>query len=189
MRYISIDTETGGIGLDKSLLTLSMIYVEIQGGKPHILERFNLSLIPDDGIYRVTAGALDINKINLVDLAKVAITYKEAGTKVYNKLKSWYVDNNSVMPVPIGKNVYFDLTQIWDKLLSRGAWESFVSYRVLDLSSVVQFMKFAGKMPESVGGSLSSVCEYLNVKVGNLHEAEADALMTLYCLQGFKEFV
>jgi len=98
--FLALDTETGGIGPDKSLLTLYAVALDdnlnpvafsgddfkVAGG---ILE-LDLKLKPDDGIYRVTGEALGINGINLSEHDKEAIPCKKAGTLLYEFLERCY---------------------------------------------------------------------------------------------------
>lgn len=104
-RYIALDVETGGIGLDKSLLTA---YFAVMDQNMTILDELYLHTKPDDGIYQVTADALRINGINLVDHESVAITYKEAGQKLYSFLSKHSAGGQYKM-IPIGHNVAFDI--------------------------------------------------------------------------------
>lgn len=89
MKYIVIDTETGGIGRDVSLLSA---YFGVLDENFNLLDELELFVRPDNHIYQVTAEALGINKINLVEHEKKAVTYKEAGTKLFN-----FIEKNSTV--------------------------------------------------------------------------------------------
>ena len=171
--YLFLDTETGGIGLDKSLLTASFVFTDRNF---QIKEELNLSLIPDDGIYRVTPEGMEVNKINLCELAKGALTYKKAGTELYRFLQKCYSRNSGNKIVPVGHGMSGDLDHLFDKLLNRLSWENHVSYRRLDTSTLAQYLKMIGYIPEGVSGSLSSLAEYfnLNINEGDLHTARGD---------------
>lgn len=186
--YVSIDTETGGIGLDKSLLTLAFV---LYSDELRQVDKLCLAVKPDDGIYHVTGRAMEINKIDLAKHDKIAIPYKQAGTKIYETVSWWSkIQTGGIQHlVPIGKNVHGDIDHICDKLMKRATWEQFVSYRLLDVSSVLQFLKLAGKMPLDISGSLQSICEHFGIKTDNLHEAEADAVMTVDALTELRNLV
>jgi hypothetical protein len=70
-KYIVIDGEFGGIGLDKSILTFYFMVMDDQENK---VDELDLKLKSKDGIYRVEARALEINKIDLIKHDQMAIT-------------------------------------------------------------------------------------------------------------------
>jgi hypothetical protein len=181
--YIIVDTETGGIGLDKSLLTASFFIADDQF---KVKQKLNLFLKPNDGVYHVDAGGLLVNKIDLVKHDNIAKTYKVSGTVLYDFLREWSQCGFNKLTV-VGKNVYFDLTHIWDKLLGRGSWETFCSYQLLDLSSVWRWLEITGKVPKLESTSLGALAEYLEVEVGEPHTAYGDVVTTLNIARGIKE--
>lgn len=178
--FLIFDTETGGIGLDKSLLTA---YFLICDEKLEKIGDLYLHVKPDDGVYHVTGEAMGINQINLVEHDKIAIPYKKAGTMLYQFLESCYRNQKEHM-VPVGHGMTGDLNHIWQSLLGQKAWESFVSYRRLDTSVALQFLKSCGLFPETVSGSLESLVEYFKIeKVGELHTAKTDTICTCEVLK------
>lgn len=177
--YLSIDTETFGLGLESTLLTTSYIIAD-ENFKVDF--SFVVRLKPNDGIYHGTPYSLDINKIDLVEHDKVATSYREAGTILYNLLNS-ASDKGKNKLIVIGKNVHFDLTHIWDKLIGRATWETFCSYQLLDLTSVWKFLEITGKVPVLPSTSLGSLCDFLSVDKGTSHDAYSDALATLNCMK------
>ena len=173
--YLILDTETGGIGTDKSLLTA---YFMVCDDKFKKIDDLYLFVKPDDGIYRVTGEAMGINKIDLVEHDKKAITYKKAGTVLYQFLSASFARKMERM-VPVGHGMSGDLDHIFDKLIGRSTWETFVSYRRLDTSVALQFLKSCGMFPETVSGSLESLVTHYDIKRdGELHDAKVDAQLT-----------
>lgn len=173
--YLIFDTETGGIGLDKSLLTAYFMVCDNEFKK---IDELYLYVKPDDGIYRVTGEAMGINKINLVEHDKKAITYKKAGTALYQFIEKNFEYRKDRM-VPVGHGMSGDLDHIFDKLMGRSTWETFVSYRRLDTSVALQFLKSCNVFPEIVSGSLESLVEHFGIKRnGELHDAKVDAELT-----------
>ena len=87
-KYIVFDVETGGIGLDKSLLSACFLYCQydVKNDEYEIIDGLDLKIKPNDDVYHVTAQGMQINGIDLVEHDKVAITEKQAGTKLYDKL-------------------------------------------------------------------------------------------------------
>lgn len=169
----------GGVDLDKSLLTLGMVICD---DNFDILEKHHVKLKPNDGIYRVTAEALSINKINLVEHDKEAINYKLAGTNLYSILYR-LSDGGKNKLVIVGKQVAGDLRFIWEYLIGRNTWETFCSYRLLDVSSIFMFLRAKGIYPEDMNGSLSDLCKYYSIDCSNQHDALFDAEITIEVLK------
>ncbi len=177
--YIAVDTETGGIGPEVSLLT-AYFYVMDQNFKK--VADLSLAIKPDNDIYHVTAEALSINKINLIEHQKTAISSSEAGMKLRNFLVE-LTNQGATKLVPIGHNVAFDLEKIYANVLNKKEAQKYVSYRLLDTGVIAQFMKAAGILPDSVSGSLESLVLYFGVEKQVAHTAEGDVLMTVGVLQ------
>lgn len=172
-KYISLDCETGGIGLDKSLLTVGLV---LYNENLEEVDYVHYYVKPNDGVYLVTGKALEINQINLETHDKRAFTYRECGTSLYKLLNTWS-DNGYSKLIPIGKQISGDLAQIWDKLITRSTWENFVSYRVIEVSSVMLFLQQIKLLPE-FKGSLSDCANHYKIPTEGLHDALADARMT-----------
>lgn len=189
--YIFFDTETGGIGLDKSLLT---VFFLVTDDKLQTIEELSLFLKPDDGIYRVTGEALSINHINLEQHDSIAVTYSDGARTLYNFLNN-HSKRGAIKLIPVGHNCGFDIAQINDKLVKRPTWENFVSYRPLDTQVVGQYLILIGAVDGSrTSGSLKSLGEYFLVSseelgyagTGLLHDARYDTLLTRAVLRVMK---
>lgn len=177
-RYIAFDVETGGLGNDVSLLTA---YFCILNNKLEIINELDLSLKPDDSIYKVTAEGLLVNNINIVELEKKAITYKEAKSLLFNFLKNNYRDEKFI---PIGQNIIFDVLFIKNTIISSGSWDQFVSNKPLDTMYIARFLKETGKYDDVKSISLSNLVEYFDISVpGNPHEAKYDTLASIEVLK------
>lgn len=175
--YLFLDNEMGGLEKDKhSLLT---VYLMMTDDNYNVISDLYLFLKPEDGVYKVCAEAMAINKIDLVAHDKKAITYKQGGTTLFNWLKQ-LTDNGKVKATVVGHGIYGDVDWIIYHLISRGSWEVFTSYRKLDTSAVAQFLKSVGLFPESVSGSLVSLAKYYNVDVDEnaAHDAKYDTELT-----------
>lgn len=177
---ISIDVETGGLGLDKSLLSLAIVPVKDNFDLLEVLP-LDIKIKPDDKLYKCTAEALAINKINLVDHDAKAITYKESGTILYKYLEQLYVFNDKEKLIVLGKNVHFDLQFIWEYLIGRATWETFCSYQLLDVSSLWLYLRLIDIVPKLEKTSLSNLASYfgINLTKYNLHTALGDSLLTI----------
>lgn len=177
--YIALDTETGGIGPDVSLLTA---YFAILDANLNIIDELSLAIKPDDHIYHVTAEALNINKINLIEHEAVATTAGAAG----KQLREFLIENSnngSLKLIPVGHNVHGDLEKIYSEVLNRKEAQNYISYRLLDTGVIAQFMKACGRLPETISGSLGSLVEHFNVQKREAHNAKNDTLMTVAVLK------
>lgn len=178
--FLSIDTETGGIGLDKSLLTAYLLVFDDQFNE---IAELDLILKPNDGIYTLSAEGMGINKINIVENDAKAITYKQAGTTIYDFLKK-YSNQGADKLVCVGQGVKFDVLQITDKLVSEETFNQFCKYRVLDTGTICIFYQMLGILPKDLEGSLKSLSEYYGINVeGELHTARADARIAMPLLK------
>lgn len=61
-KYLALDCEMGGLGLDTSLLSVGLVVAD-ENFKVVSTKEFLVK--PDDGIYRVTGTGLGVNKIDL----------------------------------------------------------------------------------------------------------------------------
>lgn len=180
---IAFDTETGGIGDDKSLLTAYFALVKYENGAFTKLDELDLKIKPDNDLYCVTAESLEITEIDLRQHNRGAIYQKRAGTMLYDKLRQWYDISCKNKLIPVGHNAAFDIRKICTCLVNRGSWEQYVSYRVLDTCVIAQFYRLTGKLPENLACSLVTLGEYFNVQVnGAPHEAKYDTLVTVAVL-------
>jgi len=174
----------GGLERDKySLLTVYLLATDDQFNE---IGSLYLHLKPEDGIYRVCGEAMNVNRIDLKVHDRLAITYKEGGTKLYNWLKD-LTDNGKNKFTVVGHGVYGDVEWIiyTGNLMSRGSWETFTSYRKLDTQAVCQFLKACGLFPETVSGSLISIAQYFGIAVDEnaAHDAKYDTELTFKVFQ------
>lgn len=167
-------------GLEKDQYSLLTVYLVMTDDNFNILGDLYLYLKPNDGIYKVCARAMEVNKINLVEHDKKAITYKEGATALYNFL-SKHTDGGKIKATVVGHGIYGDVEWILHHLISRNSFENFTSYRKLDTSSTCQFLKSVGLFPEDVSGSLVSLAKHFKVTVDEslAHDAKYDTLLTL----------
>lgn len=180
-KYVFFDNETGGIGLKYSLLTT---YFTVTDENFIPIDSLDLTLKPDDGDYIVCGEAMRVNRIDLSTHDIGACTYKDAKPKLYDFLKRNSSAGN-IKLIPCGQGIRGDIEQIIDKLISKGSWETFCSYRVFDTSVFAQGLKIAGIFPKEVSGSLSSMADYFGIVYDKniLHTASGDTLVTIKVAQ------
>jgi len=181
-KYIAFDCETGG--LDTGVNSLLTVYFVIFDKNFRVLGELDLKIKPDKGNhYVVDAGALAINKIDLVKHDAVATTLSQAKSDLYNFLQTHNTDGK-IKLIPVGHNIYFDEECVIANLISRANWHKFVSYRRLDTGVILQFLKLAGLLPVNISGSLASIVEFFNIpKGGDLHDAKTDTVATVKVLR------
>ncbi|CAM6003858.1 unnamed protein product [Sphagnum balticum] len=168
---VGIKEETGGLTEECSLLSA---HFAVCDASFNILDELELFTKPNDGYYNVSAEALGVNKINLIEHDKVAKTYSEAGQELRNFL--WkYSQNGKIKLVPVGKNVGFDVLKINNTILGKKTWSMFTSYRLYDITGLVIYLKRKGKLPLEAPDSLSKLAEYFGIQ-GEWHTARGDNL-------------
>jgi hypothetical protein len=122
-------------------------------------------------IYRVTASALAINNINLIEHDKVALTKDAAGGMLreflwkYKPTKGWLM--------PMGKNVKGDIDWVNEHLLGKKEWGKIVSYRVYDITTMITMAKRAGKLAADAPEGLCELATFLGFKFVP-HTADGD---------------
>lgn len=168
--YVAIDTEHGGFIPSPTLLES---YFGIYNDKWELIDQVLLKTKPDNGVYRVSAQALEVNKIDIIQHDKEAVSFKEAGGSLYGLLDE-HSQGGKYKLIPVGHNVPGDIMLINEHILNHGAWTKHVSYRVLDTGSVGQYLRAKGIIPQDIKGSLGALCEFFNVPLLNAHTAKAD---------------
>lgn len=169
--YLPFDTETGGIRGDVCLLSA---HFAVADKDFNILDELDLLVKPDDGHYMLTARALEINKIDIMAHDKVAIEYKKAGGMIRDFI--WkHSDNGKIKLMPVGKNVAFDVLKVTDNLLNSKTFHQYVSYRVYDITTLVELVKRAGLLPYGAPDSLEELCHHYEIPI-DAHTAKGDNL-------------
>lgn len=175
--YLFLDDEMGG--LEKEKYSLLTVYLMATDDNFNVIGDLYLYLKPDDGIYRVCASAMNVNKIDLVQHETRAIPYKEGGSKLYKWLQG-LTDDGKTKAIVVGHGVHGDIDWIVHHLLNIGSWEKFTSYRKLDTSVVCQFLKTCNLFPADVSGSLISLAKHFNIEIDEncAHDAKYDTEIT-----------
>ena len=174
MKLLGIDTESS-TGIGNSILTLNMSIID---DNFDIAESLNLKLKPDPiegrSLYTVDAEAMEVNKIDLAKHDAEAITYKQSKTIIYEWLEQMYEEYGFL--TPFGNCIQGDIDSIIALTITKNSWNNFVSYNSIELLSIGNFLKFAGKIPEDQSLSLSKLAEFLGVKIDTnlVHSAEYD---------------
>lgn len=185
-KYIVLDTETGGLRPKTASLLTAYFAVMSQSGE--LLGELDLVLKPEaDTPFLLSAGAMAVNKIDIAEHSKKAVSYLEGSRLLLEFLQQFAGPKNQLTPV--GHNIEFDLGFIYEYLMRQEGWEHFVSYRKLDTAAVAGFCKYSGKIPPKQSLSLGVLAKHLGIQVNdsNLHSAKEDAQLTWQVLQSLQK--
>ena len=179
MNYLFVDTETGGLDADSdSILSLGCAVAS----KDKILKTLEIK-IKEPCI--LISGGLDVNKIDLNEHMKEALTPDEAVKKFLSfALETPDIYRNELGKIILfGHNVYFDIVFI-KRLFSftKYNFKDTFSHRNLDTSSILKYLCFKNILKEDIS-SLSSAIKYFGIKGGRRHEASGDAVLTAKLFQ------
>lgn len=176
-KYLGYDAETGGLfARQHSLLTLYMASAVLEFGKFRVLRDLDLKIKPnDDECYNVTAGALAVNKIDLIKHDKEAITIDAAAEKVYYFLKEESEDGRNKL-IRMGQNEPFDKDFLINHLLKEKILRLFTDYHTRDTAVVAGFLKDKGLLPVHASISLKNLAKALGISVpdSDWHTAKGD---------------
>lgn len=174
--YLAMDNETGGLADNISLLSS---YLEVFDDDFNSIDSLELYVKPNDGVYLVQAEGMSINKIDLIEHDKIAITYSEAGQKLFKFLQK-NSNDGEIKLIPVGKQVHGDVRWLQQHLLGKKTMDKFVSYRQIDITGLAMGLQIKGKLPSDLSLSLSSLVKYFGVEIpGNAHEAKYDTQATI----------
>lgn len=183
MRLIAFDLETGGLTKDKSPLTAFFIVFD-EGF--NVLGELDLKIKPNgNDPYIVTAGALEVNGIDLVEHNKQAVPLDEAKKRLYEFLKEHSQDGTYKL-IPVGQNINFDIEFVTEHFMSLNSWKKFCSYHVLDTAGIATLFKLAGIIPIKNKTRLSALADFFNVKSKAFHTAKDD---TVACVKILKKMI
>lgn len=197
--YLFMDTETGGLTTDHSLLTASFIPVDKQfqvvpmtyfdpltGQMTQTESGLYIGIKHDQ--YVVSKEALAVNKINITDHDHTAVPLAAARELVKSFISSVLQVFNRKYLVPAGHNVAFDAGFVKAYLLTSDEWEKFFCYPALDTASIARFLNAAGYI--GGGYSLTSLRDkFLGSTFGDAHDAEVDNLTSIALAHKFTQLV
>lgn len=215
--WLVTDTETGGTTTDFSLLTMFMgvIRKHWKTGDWEIVETINhcgesdydrpknyraqleMSLKPEDELYRLSPTAMSINGIDIVEHDKRAFSYSYGKTKLEEFLKDVSGDtyckeaNTSIRKWGkpqkfniVGWNIDFDRKFINHYLMDEDKWSEYFHYSVLDVKSVFMNALRENKLPNYHKDSfkLTDIAQYFDIPVDGAHNAKFDSELTIKVL-------
>jgi len=184
--YLFVDTETGGLTPRHSLLTVSCIVTDKDF---HIIpvETYNPGLylqIKHDE-YALTAGALAVNKLDLVAHNASGVTLADAKYMLTRYLQRACVITGKKRFVPAGHNVTFDTQFLRAYLLDEREWDQYFTYPAFDTAAIARFLNAVGR--HDGGYSLTRLRDKFipSVSAGDMHNAEVDNLVAIELAKKF----
>ena len=181
-RYLAFDCETGGLYTHKhSLLSIAFAVADENLEVIDVLE-MKLKDQETNATFKVTAGALAVNKINIIQHNKEAITFADARQKLIAFLAKHKLNKF----IPLGHNIGFDFGFVYENLMLKEEFDKFVDYRVLDTATIGRYLKEKGVGPAGRKSSLEHWSEFLGLEAKEeaLHTAMFDTLLTVEVYRG-----
>ena len=177
--FLLLDTETGGLFPEASLLTAWFGIVR----NNKIIDELYLKLQPNDKIYKIQTSALKINGIDLAKHDENAITYKEAKTILFNFLNK---NTESERLTCLGHGVQGDVQKVTSCLISEDNWYKFIRHNPIDTITISKFFISLGLLPDS--SNLASLKEFFKIE-SQLHDAKEDAIASWEIYKKFTSYV
>lgn len=176
MKYFFHDFETGGFE-KTSILTYYAVVTDENFNK---LDEIELFFKPKDGIYKVSAEALAINHIDLIEHSKIS----EEMEVCKSKLKDFLLKNTNYKSEKLyaaGHNIYFD-----NNLLKKHVFPEFNEFffrHNLDTGGLGVLLKIVGKLPSDFNISLVNLAKHYGINSTGAHNAKVDVLLTIMVLK------
>lgn len=187
-KLLLVDTETGGRNpATNSLLT---VYAAIVDSKSlEVITERHWKVKPDDGIFKVTAGGLEVNKIDLIQHSKEAQFYTVGSRRWSAEFLDFIWLPNEEPARIFGHNVHYDVASITSAIGSE--WQKNISRRQLDTAAIGLFLQNCGLIPEYglEELSLQALANHFGISHESLHDARTDALLTLEVYRRFRSMI
>lgn len=170
-KIVFIDTETGGTDpMEHSLLSVALAVWQ----DSKVID--SIEILINDGKLNATPKALEINKINLKEHKKHAISPKMAIKKIDNFLAKYFSPSEKISLA--GHNINFDVNFFKVFLNENGySFDKKFSHRIVDTSTILYFLYLSGKIKRKAISS-DAAFDLFHIPVTNRHSALGDVLAT-----------
>lgn len=170
-KILFIDTETGGLDPGKhSLLSVGLVLWR----EAKIYDTKEIFI--NDGHLKATKEALEINRIDLDQHRKTAISPAEAIQQIIHFIKRNFDSSEKITLA--GHNIGFDISFIRYLFESqRYKFGSYFSHRSIDTSSILYYLYLAGLLESRIVGS-SEAFKHFGIEVSGRHTALGDSIAT-----------
>ena len=179
--FVFIDTETGGLTTDYSLLTVA---AAITDAEFNLVDKLCFGLRPVSH-YVTHPEAMRVNNICLADHAQTALYTDTAREQFRAFLTSGSAHAPKRRLIPAGHNVAFDLNFVWAHLLPESDWKQVCGYPSYDTAVIARFLASEGLIPSNAF-SLSAMRTLFGIETGSAHNAENDVLATIEVAKHFR---
>jgi DNA polymerase III alpha subunit (gram-positive type) len=157
--YVILDTETTGLTKESNVLTVSLIVADKDF---KILD--TLHILIKYPFYTVFIAALQVNKIDLIQHNKNAVTQKEATNLIKEFLYKYFNnDTNNNKCKLIGHNIIFDLNMLKNNLIiGHDILKEYVD-DILDTYTISKKLKKNKIFSNNQSLSLNKLCYYFDI--------------------------
>lgn len=175
MYYLVFDCETTGLVANCNVLTAYFIILD---NEYNIIDELDLKI--KYPFYIIFPKALEINKIDILEHDKKAISKNEATNSLINFLKK-YETKFTI----IGHNINFDIDMLKNNnILSENDINIYFEPQYLDTYLLAKKLKKEKKISKLQSLSLSKLCYYLDINLESncnldFHNAKYDTYMTI----------
>jgi DNA polymerase III alpha subunit (gram-positive type) len=176
--FVFIDTETGGLTTDYSLLTVAAAIADEQ---LNVVDTVCFGVKPP--LYIVSPDAMRVNKINLSEHAATSMSTERASEEFEHFLQKGMRHNSDKKLIPVGHNISFDLGFVWHQLLPEDIWRQYCTYPAIDTAGLARFFSVMNKIPGFY--NLVALRQLFQIETGEAHNAMADVLATVALLKKF----
>lgn len=177
--YAVMDSETGGLRCrEHSILSLAMMILDDNLSE---VDRTEVKLKPDDGIYRVTGRAMAVNKIDLIEHDRTARRYSEVRPDLLHYIDH-FKQQGSEKLIVVGHNVPFDLGFVHEHLMPEEEWLKHCSFQYIDTMRIAHFLTRCGVL-KTGALSLGALCTALGIEHVDAHTCMGDVVSTAAVLR------
>lgn len=184
MRFIVIDTETGGVdpNTDALLSIAAIVCIRKIDGRIEELDEMSVEINPAKNL-RITEQALAKNKLNVADLRRTGKTEMEA-LELLLKLSAKY-RNDGKFPVIVGWNIHFDIGFLTKAFERQDIGWPYMNFNAFDVSMYWKHYHLWQLGRVGFRGIEGAARELLGITIE--HEALADVKATIKLLEKFLE--
>lgn len=169
---VVIDTETTGLIESKHEIVQIAITCFNSSFNPTGL-RF-LSYVKPLRPELATNEAMTINGLSLIELIKEAPTPNQVRASLLNWKEELFGEEKLF---PLGHNYSFDKGFL--KLFLKDIYDNMFHYKFRDTFILVQSMRDAGILPNTLHTKLDQLCDYFKISRHKMHDAYYDTICTL----------
>lgn len=177
--FVCLDCETGGV--DENDSDLLSFFAAITDEDFNILATLGeVHTEPMNGVYRVTPGALKVNKIDLTVRENV-VNYLRAGEMLHQFLMTHKPGGNGKL-VFLNHNAAFDIGYVNQFLINKKAWQKIISVTPADTKITGRALMDSGVVDKGAG-NLEWWAKYFNIINEAPHTGRGDVLTTIAVYQ------